>query len=448
MKLKRLPMLLLAAGAVALQAQDVKVNALVELWSTQMLNTNLRLDKTLDKLNPPSTAYYEGLSTGRFQENGFYLKRSEITLNYKVSDELSANIMFDPNLSTSSVGNNVLQDAIITWTPGYGMTVRAGQFKMPTTYEATIIAARDILFFDRNQLNRVFGDKRDRGIAACYAYGEATGFQGKVHLAFSNGNAEDGSGGKSNEVNAQKDYIVRFEGGYGTVHKFGFYYRRGDTNLKESSLVAGQGTNGTPVNPTLPAAWTNAGVTAHDVMNNRDKTTLNGIYYAYDTSVWHFDAEGATGLLGRRFPTLFASAGSWAPSATTGVSTFTPNVMAREHLDQKYLGYALTAVYKMGHHQFLARYDYLNYNQGDKWYTATNPYTTNTTTGVATGNDYTPKYTETTVGYNYLFVPAKSSYGKLKVDYIMRSKNFLAPRAGQIGAQGGDSLVASLMIAF
>jgi len=62
--------------------------------------------------------------------------------------------------------------------------------------------------------------------------------------------------------------------------------------------------------------------------------------------------------------------------------------------------------------------------------------------------DYTPKYTETTLGYNYLFNPGKYTTGKLKLDYIMRSKNFFVPRAGQTGEQGGDSFVASLMIGF
>lgn len=61
-------------------------------------------------------------------------------------------------------------------------------------------------------------------------------------------------------------------------------------------------------------------------------------------------------------------------------------------------------------------------------YTAFNPYK-NTTAGVATGNDLSPRYTEITVGYNYVFIPTKQSAGKLKLDYVMRSKNFLTPRA-------------------
>jgi len=402
---------LLAAGFA--QAQDVKVNALVEVWYTQMMDSVLRNNATATA----GAAKYYGLDS-RFQENTFAIKRSEIYLSGKISDEVSWNVMFDPNNSnTTTVPNNVLQDAVITWAPAKGFTIKAGQFKMPTTYEATIVSAKDILFFDRNQLNRVFGDKRDRGIWASYAYGDAKNFAGKLSLAVSNGTTEDGSGGKNNDSNAQKDWSFRFEGDFLSSHKAGAYYREGVTNLKDSTFFA-------PT--TIPA-----GTSAAQIRDNKDKTTLMGVYYAFDNASWHADFEYATGLLGRRFPSLFAAA--------------TAN-MGREHLDQKYTGYALTGVYKMGAHWFLARYDMLNYNSGDNWYTAANPY--KPTAGANAGSDFSPKYTEITVGYNYLFVPSKSSMGKLKLDYILRSKNFLNPIAGQTGEQGGNSFVASLMVAF
>jgi hypothetical protein len=445
MKFQSVTLALLAAGAATLSAQDVKVNVLTEFWATEMMDNSLRLNGA-EKAT--ASAYYDGMSTARFNENTFAVKRAEVYLNYKISDEWSAMVMFDPNNSTATVSNNVMQDFVITWNPGYGFQLRAGQFKMPTTYEATIVAAKDIYFFDRNQLNRVFGDKRDRGIAASYAYGRPDAFQGKVNFAISNGTTDDGSTGKNNDSNAQKDYTFRFEGGWGAAHRFGFYYRTGETNLKDSTMVTGMTNTGTATAPvlTLPAAWTAAGVTAQQIKDNKDKTTLEGVYYAFDNDTWHADFEYATGLLGRRFPTLFASTGTWALNATTGVSSFTATPMGREYLDQKFEGYALTGVYKMGHHQITARYDMLNYNSGDNWYTAANPY--KPTTGATAGSDFSPKYTETTVGYNYVFIPTKYSLGKLKVDYIMRSKNFLTPLAGQTGAKGGDSLVASVMLAF
>lgn len=408
---------LLAAGFTQAQAQDVKLTGvLIEFWQTQMLDSNLRNNSTA----AAGASKYYGLDS-RFTENTFAVKRAEIYLNGKITDDVSWNLMFDPNNSTSSVGNNVLHDAVITWKIGNGFSVKAGQFKMPTTYEATMVAATNILFFERNQINRVFGDKRDRGVWGIYAFGDPKGWNGKFNVAVSNGTTDDGSAGKNNDVNAQKDWTTRLELAYGPEHKFGAYYREGLTNLKNSTYNAA-------------SAWTTAGyVSATQIKDNKDKTTLLGAYYAFDNATWHASAEMATGLLGRRFPTLFAA-------ATTNPS--------REHLDQKFLGYAIDGVYKMGRHWFTARYDVLNYNTGDDWYTATNPYTTNVATGLPTGNDLEPKYTEITVGYNLLFNPGKYSAGKLKLDYVHRSKNFLLPRAGQTGEQGGDSLVASLMIGF
>jgi hypothetical protein len=429
MKLSRLAGVsaLLVAGFAQAQTPSMKWDGvLFEFWQTQMLDNNLRLDSAAKPGG--ASAYYEGMNSGKFSENTFNVKRAEIYFSGAVTDTITWNAMFDPNNNiTATAPSAILQDLVITWTPVKGFAVKAGQFKMPTTYEATIVAARDILFFERNQLNRVFGDKRDRGIWASYAYGDAKGFQGKVNFAISNGTTDDGSGGKTaTDANAQKDYTFRFEGGYGSAHKFGFYYREGETNLKDSTMVAG----------TVPASWTVNAPSATQIKDNKDKTTLQGIYYAFKNDTWQASAEYGTGLLGRRFPTLFAAAS--AP--------------LREHLDQKFAGFAVDGAYKMGNHWITARYDTMNYNSGDKWYTAYNPYKESApgTPLLVNGApvDYTPKYTEISVGYNYVFIPTKYSAGKLKLDYVMRTKNFLVPRAGQTGEQGGNSLVASLMVSY
>ena len=96
----------------------------------------------------------------------------------------------------------------------------------------------------------------------------------------------------------------------------------------------------------------------------------------------------------------------------------------------------------------------MNYNQGDDWYTDYNPYT-ESAPGVArlvNGSpvDYTPKYTEITAGYTYAFDPKVMKRANLKVNYIHRSKNFLAPSAalGQTGEQGGDTAILAFQIAF
>jgi hypothetical protein len=460
---------LLTAGFAQAQTPAIKLDGvLFEFWQTQMMDNSLRLDSAA---KPGGNAtYYEGLNGGKFAENTFNIKRAEIYFSGVVTDTISWNAMFDPNNNiTATAPSAILQDLVITWAPVKGFNVKAGQFKMPTTYEATMVAAREILFFERNQINRVFGDKRDRGIWASYAYGDAKGFQGKLNLAISNGTTDDGSGGKTaTDANAQKDYTFRFEGAYGSAHKFGAYYREGVMSLKDSGFTAPGFVTSTWV-PAVPPAvggaavttsgitssWAAAGVTAQQIKDNKDKTTLQGVYYAFKNDSWQFSAEYATGLLGRRFPTLFAGsiAAPTAATATTGPNT-TTQAPGREHLDQKFTGYAVDGAYKMGNHWITARYDFLNYNSGDNWYTAYNPYTqsaVNTPLLVAGAPvDYTPKYTEITVGYNYVFIPTKQSAGKLKLDYVMRSKNFLAPSAafGQTGEQGGNSLVASLMVSY
>jgi hypothetical protein len=401
---------LLTAGFAQAQAPTAKLDGvLLEFWETQMMDNTLRNNGTA----AAGASKYYGLDS-RFQENTFAVKRAEVYMSGTVNDQWSWNLMFDPNNAANVVGNNILQDLVITWAPAKGFNVKAGQFKMPTVYESTLVSAREILFFDRNQIARTFGERRDRGVWASYAYGDAQGFQGKLNFAISNGTTDDGSSGKNNDSNAQKDYMFRFEGGYGTAHKFGAYYREGVSALKTSTYA-----------PTLPAAWTAAGVSAQQVKDNGDKTTLEGVYYAFKNDSWQFSAEYATGLLGRRFPTL--------------------NTVLREHLDQKFTGYAVDGAYKMGNHWITARYDMMNYNSGNDWYTATSPYV-----NAATGADYTPKYVETTVGYNYVFIPTKQSAGKLKLNYIMRKKNFLSPNAanGETTEQGGNSIVASLMVSY
>jgi hypothetical protein len=144
-------------------------------------------------------------------------------------------------------------------------------------------------------------------------------------------------------------------------------------------------------------------------------------------SEYRFELEYMTGTLGRRF-----QAYGLASSA-----------VKRDYLDQKFTGMVASLAYTIdGGHTFLARYDSLNYNEGNKYYGTTHPYLP------STGGDFSPKYQEMTVGYMYAFLPEASKKANLKINYIKRSDNFLAPRTGQTGAQGGDSIVVALQVAF
>ncbi len=396
---------LLASSAIA-HAQDVKVNVLGIVWYTQMMDSNLRLNSTA-----PGGYYGLGGTKGTgtvnpYNENGFSVRRTEIYISGKITDEVSAQVMFDPNQP-----NPLLFDAYVVYKPTAQFEIKAGQYKPFQTYEATSVAAADLLFIDRAQLARFAGDPRDRGVAVSYLFGDKA-FGGKATAGVFNGET-----GRVNDQNAQKDFIARVDFSLGEVHKFGLYTLQGSTSKADKTGAASQGAAfGT-------ASATNNPPSAADIYANKDKTSNLGAYYYFNSGPWHFDAEAATGVLGRRFDSFLDAAGA----------------AKRQHMDQAYLGYFLTGKYTTGHHTFGLRYDYLNYNQGDKWYTTFNPYTANSTGPL--GADYSPKFTEITLGYCYAFKPQSVRAANIKLDYIARSKNFLVPRVGQTGEKGGDSVV-------
>lgn len=425
MKLRFLPAVaaLLAGAAVTAQAQTAKLDGtLLELFYTQMMDNNLRLNSAA---HSPA---YMSLVTGT-TENQFLVKRAEFYFSGTVTDDISWSAMFDPNLTSgaNTTYGAVLQDLWINWKLMPGLTLKMGQGKFLQSYESTSIAARNIMFSDRSMLSRFIGERRDRGLYAQYDFGDAKGLSGKAYLGVTNGMSDNGTGGKQPDTNAQKDLIARLDFAV-KGHQFGVIYRTGSTDLADKGgILAGTTT-----------AWGSTAPGALTIVDNKDKMTNLGVFYFKDTSTYQIMAEGATGLLGRRYPTLFTAA----------------TAMSREHLDQTYLGYVVQGAYKMGKHWLTARYDFINYNSGNQWYTAYNPYT-ETAPGVpklvnGAAVDYSPKFTEITVGYNYVFIPAKYASGKFKLNYIMRSKNFLAPRASslQTGEQGGDSVIASLMVSF
>ena len=412
--------MLVGTGTMASAQQDIKLGAILETWYTQMLDNNLRLNAA-----PSAAPYYaNGAMNPAFKENTFYMRRTELYFNGKFGD-VTWGVIFDPNTSSTSApaAANGLLDAWMACALSNQFSVKIGQFKMPMNFESTIGGGAKLLFYDRSITARMWAEKRDRGVLATYSVGDPHALAAKINLGVGNGMTDSSATFKANDNNAQKDYSFSVLATYGTDHSFGGWYREGETDVKDVGLVAG----------------TFAGVnapSATQVIGNKDKTTNLGAYYVYDTAKWNGSVEVSTGLLGRRYPTVFP-AGTAAGTAA-----------ARQHLDQKFMSYTLSGAYKMGRHWFTARYDFINFNQGDDWYTATNPYTTNTTTGVATGNDFSPKYSEAILGYNVLFTPAKYVDGKVKFDYVHRSKNFLAPRAGQTGEQGGDSLVMSVEVGF
>ncbi len=403
----------LALATVA-QAQDVKVDALLIGWFVQNMDGSAR-----NNVAPAAPLTYYGLGgTGTpspFSNGGFSIRRSEIYAGVKITDQVSANVMFDPNQAAPN-----LYDAFITLKPTAEFEVKVGQFKPLQTFEACNIAAPDLIFVDRAQLSRRIGDGRDRGITAGYLFGDKA-FGGKVIVGAFNGTD------RSNDGNAQKDFVARVDFNLGTMHRFGLYTLQGETDLAYNNRT-----------PLTARTFAGAAPTAADVLANRDKTSNLGAYYYYDNGPWHFDVEAAKGLLGRRFASLVTGAAVAAQ---------------RQHLDQAYLGYFMTGSYKTGNHIFAARWDFMNYNQGDKWYTAWNPYK-ETAAGVpiAGAPDYTPKFHEFTLGYTYAFKPESVRAANIKVNYINRSHNYLAPNTTlgytETGEKGSDSVVVAFQVWF
>lgn len=403
--------LALAGGSTPARAQAPKISGLVQVWYSQMLDNNLRL-------NTPYAKYYN--LRGEFTENTFSIRRSEIKLSGSITGDVDYEVMVDPSINTGTSNPSILQDAAIVYKMGGGFEAKLGQFKNLQTFEG-VTSSSEIMFAERAQLARQFGDKRDRGLALSYGFGDPKEFGGKATLAFLNG-MNDSVSGKGNDTNGQKDLVARLDLNYGRTMKFGFYTLQGSTDQADKGGLAAKTFAGAAA--ALP--------TAVQILDNKDKTTNMGAFYVYQDTTWLVSAELMTGLLGRRF----ASVGA------TGAA-------ARQHLDQKYMGYWLTGGYTTGNHTFLLRYDTANYNSGDNWYTAYNPYK-ESAPGVSLGSDFTPKYTEISAGYLYAFKPEKLKAANIKVNYVTRSKNFLLPRASaaQTGEQGGDTLVVAFQVAF
>lgn len=375
---------LLCSGA---SAQDLKISGLLQVWQTQMMDSALR--------NGKANAYYNLRS--EFTENGTSIRRAEIKFAGKVMDGVEFEAMVDPSASSGSI----LQDLALKYKPTKELEIKVGQFKNLQTMEANI-SSSELLFAERSMLARTYGDFRDRGIVASYQISDPKEFGAKLSLGVFNGIS------KANDTNAQKDYVARLDMNLGKEHKFGIYTLQGTTDVADKSgvLIAA-----TPKNAFYP--------TQAAVYDNKDKTSNLGVFYSLRTGGFILDAEVMTGLVGRRAATLAPNDGNTIKAA-----------WKREHLDQKFLGYYLTAGYTFGSHTLLARYDVMNYNSGDDYYGATSPY-----------KGLEPNYKETTLGYTYAFNPEKLKAANLKVNYIHRSSNCLS-------FQGEEKSAGTLLVGF
>jgi Phosphate-selective porin O and P len=389
-------------GATAAEeGPRVAFNGLLQVWYVQALDEPLRLG---DALVPPNR-YYN--LRPEFRESGFDLRRAELKVTARPLPAVDLEVMIDPSLATVSV-SHILQDAAITVRGPRRFELKAGQFKTGQTYEG-LLNSGGLVFAERGQITRVFGDVRDRGAMLAWRFGRDPKLSGRLSGGVFNG------AGKFADENAGKDVVGRAEMRKG-VHRFGAYGLLGHSYLADS-----------------PVALTLAGAapSPHDVLAHDDLTWHVGAFYVLEGTRWFASAEFLSGELGRRFPTLGVAAGP----------------ALREHLSQHIAGLVLTAAHTRGRHTLSARYDVADYNAGDRWYTEYDPYR-ESGPGVSQGADYTPRFTEVTLGYTFAWRAREPRLANVKLNYVARSKNFLRPREGETGAQGGDSLVLALQASF
>ncbi|MDR2561437.1 MAG: OprO/OprP family phosphate-selective porin [Holophagales bacterium] len=402
--------LLLAAG-LPVAAQAPKISGLGQLWYHQMMDNTLRLNGSV-------TGPYN--LRGQLRENGFTIRRVEFKVAGNATDKVEYEIMIDPSINNNgNSANIVLQDFSVKYKLPANIEVKAGQYKNLQTLEG-MTSSSELLFAERSQMARQFGDVRDRGIVGSIGFGDPKSFTGRFHIGMFNGNGKNDL-----DTNAQKDVVARLEMNWGKVHAFGAYTLQASTNLTDTGSLTG----GTFANQ--PDS-----LTSKDILDNKDLTNQYGAYYRFQTDSIHASAEFITGLVGRLLPSLNTSGASVNAN--------------RLHLDQSFMGYVATFGYTFDNHTFLGRYDYLNYNANDDWYAPSsasssyNPYIR------SNGDDFSPAYTEITLGYIYAFNVKSVKAANVKLNYVMRSKNFLNPRtsAGQTGPQGGDSIVLCFQAAF
>lgn len=415
-----------------LSAEDAtpSVHGLLQLWYNQTLGRDLRID-SLATTN--GHAYYD--LSSNFTENTLVIRRAQVQVSGETpgAPGLSYLAMLDlaihptsANAANSNAAYNpsILQDVYLAYAFAGAFDFRVGQFKNLQTYEG-LASPAELLFAERSQLGRRFADKRDRGLALGWTFGDPD-FRAKASLGVFNG-TNDLAAGKANDSNAQKDWAARLQIEAG-AHTFGAYGLRGGTDQKDGSTLVPKVFPG----PLAPPSRT--------ILQQGDRTTNLGAFWVFDDHAWHADAEAITGLWGRRFPSVGAQAG---PSG-------------RESLDQRFLSWYLSLAHTWGRHTFALRYDVLDANHGSTWTTAYDPYRESAPGVLRLANgapmDLTPKYVEFTTGYAYsLTSPENRAWfraSNLKLNYICRSHNFLAPGIGEAGAQGGDSLLAALQSTF
>ncbi len=182
-------------GAPA-QAQTAEMDAL----RAQLAELQTRLDKlavqqdaqqkTLDNAKPVVSTktpikisgllqvqlldfFNQGGTSAARNADTFRLRRGELRITApKITDKVSATVMFDPAKDTTSSRsrNNILQEIVISYALDKRNSVDLGQFKIPVGYESLVSSSalpfveRPLIFTTRDPFDGGYGDVRDTGI--------------------------------------------------------------------------------------------------------------------------------------------------------------------------------------------------------------------------------------------------------------------------------------------
>lgn len=115
----------------------------------------------------------QGGTSGSRNADTFRLRRGELRITApKITDKVSATIMFDPAKDTTSsrARNNILQEIVLSYAVDKRNSVDIGQFKIPVGYESLVSSSalpfveRPLIFTTRDPFDGGYGDVRDTGI--------------------------------------------------------------------------------------------------------------------------------------------------------------------------------------------------------------------------------------------------------------------------------------------
>jgi hypothetical protein len=180
---------LIVAGPARAGAEALKVNGLIQIWGT-VNGANIRLNAG----DMPPNGYYN--LRPEFANDGFTVRRTELRVSARPLRKLEFTVMADPSISTGSM----VQDAVVSLRPMARLLLQVGQFKTQQTHEG-LLSSGDLLFAERGQAARAFGDTRDRGAVASWSFGDSR-VSGTASTGVFNGS------GRRNDPNRTKDVVV------------------------------------------------------------------------------------------------------------------------------------------------------------------------------------------------------------------------------------------------